>query len=371
MSGGTFSGRLTAMARSVDGGVSLRDIEPPRPAGPCVPALIDSGGLSHFPGGIGGIADVGYPATFVAEIADARVFAPQFVVGAADGAIFYDCLPAPHRAADFLVRPEGSLPTDYTAAITFPDHILDMPAQTAFPEEPTTRFAAAVALGMPWSENYWHWVVDILPRLGFLDAESAGLPLLVPPLRSAFQRESLALAGIAPDRVVEVASGTVAVDRLIFPSRIHRTGFTSPEAVHWLRETYAAGNRRTGRRVLVSRADATSRRIINEPRLVEALAPAGFEQVVLGRLGFAEQVRLFAEAEIVVAPHGAGFTNIAFAPPGLAVIEVAGRGAPNPAILRLAGVCGHRFAVSIAEPDGGDLVADVEGIRSLVRSALG
>ena len=36
----------------------------------------------------------------------------------------------------------------------------------------------------------------------------------------------------------------------------------------------------------------------------------------------AAQVRAFAEAECVVGPHGAGLTNLAFAPPGAAVVEL-------------------------------------------------
>jgi capsular polysaccharide biosynthesis protein len=33
-------------------------------------------------------------------------------------------------------------------------------------------------------------------------------------------------------------------------------------------------------------------------------------------------VRAFAEAEYIVGPHGAGLTNLAFAPPGAAVVEL-------------------------------------------------
>ena len=36
----------------------------------------------------------------------------------------------------------------------------------------------------------------------------------------------------------------------------------------------------------------------------------------------AEQVRWFAEAECVVGVHGAGLTNLAFAPPGVGVLEL-------------------------------------------------
>ena len=64
------------------------------------------------------------------------------------------------------------------------------------------------------------------------------------------------------------------------------------------------------------------RRVKNEAELVAALEPLGFEAVDPGVLAPAEQVRAFAEAEYIVGPHGARLTNLAFAAPGAAVIEL-------------------------------------------------
>jgi capsular polysaccharide biosynthesis protein len=56
--------------------------------------------------------------------------------------------------------------------------------------------------------------------------------------------------------------------------------------------------------------------------VLEALSPFGFEKVDPGTLTVAKQVRLFAEAELVVGAHGAGLSNLVFCPEGAAVLEL-------------------------------------------------
>ncbi|MCG8442173.1 MAG: glycosyltransferase family 61 protein, partial [Caulobacterales bacterium] len=61
--------------------------------------------------------------------------------------------------------------------------------------------------------------------------------------------------------------------------------------------------------VYVSR-DKASRKIANEEEVMAALTGEGFKKFFLEDLTVAEQIRAFAGADIVVAPHGAGNTNI-------------------------------------------------------------
>jgi capsular polysaccharide biosynthesis protein len=54
----------------------------------------------------------------------------------------------------------------------------------------------------------------------------------------------------------------------------------------------------------------------------EFLASRGFEKVILEDLQIKEQIRLFCEARVVVASHGAGLTNIMFMQKGQSVVEL-------------------------------------------------
>jgi capsular polysaccharide biosynthesis protein len=52
--------------------------------------------------------------------------------------------------------------------------------------------------------------------------------------------------------------------------------------------------------------------VVNEDELIVVLDAHGFEIVETEGRSVAEQVRLFSQAEAIVAPHGAGQTNMLF-----------------------------------------------------------
>jgi hypothetical protein len=81
------------------------------------------------------------------------------------------------------------------------------------------------------------------------------------------------------------------------------------------------------KRLYISRADATHRRIANEAELIEMLRPRGFTVVTLGSLPLADQISLIRGAELIVGPHGMGLTHCAFHRGTLRLIELF-----NPAI---------------------------------------
>ena len=76
------------------------------------------------------------------------------------------------------------------------------------------------------------------------------------------------------------------------------------------------------RRIYVSRGDTPRRRIANEQAILPILSRHGFEIVAPGTLGFRDQAALFSSAEIVAGAHGAGLTNILFAPHAAKVLEI-------------------------------------------------
>ena len=63
-------------------------------------------------------------------------------------------------------------------------------------------------------------------------------------------------------------------------------------------------------------------RLRNEREVEPFLLDHGFVFVDLEKFSFADQVRTFAEAEMIVAIHGAGLTNMVWAPPGCKILEI-------------------------------------------------
>jgi len=74
-------------------------------------------------------------------------------------------------------------------------------------------------------------------------------------------------------------------------------------------------------RIYISRFKATRRRVINEAEVTKILNPLGFQLVFSELMSISEQASIFSSAKIIIAPHGAGLTNLVFCDPGTKVVE--------------------------------------------------
>jgi capsular polysaccharide biosynthesis protein len=167
--------------------------------------------------------------------------------------------------------------------------------------------------------NYAHFLLEVLPRL-LLDGDHlpTDVPILLHESARPWAAEVLRVAGIDPIRVKWIGREPVCVKTLYWPmpNTLHPLHH-SPRIFPCLRSlTEGQGHAPAHRRLYVSRADATRRRLLNESQVLNVLAPLGFECVVPGRMSFEEQARTFAEAHVVVAICGAGLANMVFMPPG-------------------------------------------------------
>ncbi|MES1926951.1 hypothetical protein T31B1_16570 [Salinisphaera sp. T31B1] len=75
------------------------------------------------------------------------------------------------------------------------------------------------------------------------------------------------------------------------------------------------------RRVYIARDGASYRQLANEEQVQALILERGFEIVRLEQLSFLEQVQLMVETQLLVGPHGAGFSNMVFMPEGGGVLE--------------------------------------------------
>jgi capsular polysaccharide biosynthesis protein len=189
------------------------------------------------------------------------------------------------------------------------------------------------------SENYYHFLTDVLPRLELLRRGGAAPEFFLVNRRTRFQRDLLDHLGLTADRCLGSDKYPhLRADELVVPSLPDDDLRTPRWIVPWLRAQFlpdavAAPHRR----LYVSRGSVRhTRRVNNEATLLAALEPLGFEAIDPGAMSPAEQVRAFAEAECVVGPHGAGLTNLAFAPPGAAVVELFARDYVNECFWALA-----------------------------------
>ncbi len=174
----------------------------------------------------------------------------------------------------------------------------------------------AILISHFWAENYAHTLLETAAR--FWPVENADtlndLPV-VWDTPNRWQREVGEL--LAPGRVKPLPHNHTLFDTLYVPS----FGI-SRASVRWLRGRFGAPAEPGKRRIYVTRADATERRVTNDPEIQDMLGKMGFETVMLTGMTVAEQRDLFREAAIAVMPHGAGCANMIFAAEGAKIIEM-------------------------------------------------
>lgn len=240
----------------------------------------------------------------------------------------------------------------------------------------------ATSVWHDWGHNYYHWVVDCLPRTYAVAALARryDMTLLVPesinPVQEFTLRRcvppSVTIRRVPPRRLV-------VPDQFVFPAFVTkpRCGYVPPLPLAHVRGALlpcAAGRPGAGAgRVFVSRAGCHYRRVTNEPAVAAALREFGFVTVRLEGLPLAEQVAVFRHARAVVAPHGAGLANLLFGAPTLRVLELFPCRTPEPHFFFLTRALGQAYHYLLADAPGAhdDFEVDLAALREAVGRLLG
>jgi capsular polysaccharide biosynthesis protein len=239
--------------------------------------------------------------------------------------------------------------------------------------------------------NICHFLLDQVPRLlayrKFM--ADAGAVLLIE--KAAYFRDALRTAGVvdmvAPDqRRFSFRAPQLFLHSNMFRNWDHPANLGSPDTIRSLRQAFVSASTLTPRRRLViSRSDAVGRRILNWAEVQPVLAHHGYETVVLSGMSFDEQRLLFSGASHIVGVHGAGLTNILFAPADAKVLEILPPMVATAAYWMLANGIGQIYGALIADdpelprPDyknwkhdaaynSRDLIVDPARLRACLRS---
>jgi hypothetical protein len=247
-----------------------------------------------------------------------------------------------------LVTPDGrilreSTPDENVEAAIFPVEIRE-----ARLGRERLRKGEFVALYAVWSDGFYHWVMEQLPRV--LMAEQLGFTgTYIVPQGAPFILESLQLLGIADERVEVFDGGDWRAERLwVLEPFAGHTLRQHPGATALLREAFLArlpaGGSSGPQRVYVSRRDPNRpRRVVNETALEALLGPYGFVTVDFATMSFAEQISAAASATALLGPHGAGIIHSLFMPPKSLLIELVSPTYINPVGMIPAGFLRHRY----------------------------
>ena len=177
---------------------------------------------------------------------------------------------------------------------------------------------------------YYHWMFDILPRLELIKRSEINFNdidwFVVNSVSKPYQQETLKLLGVPSEKIIESDRHShIQATELIVSSFPGYLDWVPEGTVKFLRQTFLpqidlVSNQAD--KIYISREKAKNRRLVNETEVSQLLNKFGFTTVFLEEMSFLEQVAIFANAKVIVAPHGSGLTNLAFCSPNAKVVEL-------------------------------------------------
>ena len=242
---------------------------------------------------------------------------------------------------------------------------------------------SAIAVTPEAVGNYYHWLLDLLPRAALIQSFASGGfdRLLINGSRQRYELDSLTALGIPSEKIFYVTErDRFEIAHALIPSMDHAAKTVAPwkiEALRKLRDSIPV-RPALARRIYISRRRAAVRRIINEAAVVDVLRRANFSFIELDDMAWADQVAIVSAAETIVAPHGAALANIAFCRPQTCVAEIATRSGYKDFYRHLASSAGLRYRVLEAQPraavgknsarpaENEDMSVDLELVRNFI-----
>jgi hypothetical protein len=218
--------------------------------------------------------------------------------------------------------------------------------------------------GMP----YYHWLLEIVPAALFSLSVSPMSSLLLPPTSPRYAIDGA--ERVAPGRVVSL-SAVCRVEECIVAAREPLPGFVKRIDIERIREFFSEDRRNADgpRRVYVSRRRDRARALANEKDVEEAMDGQGITVIYPQDLSLKEQIKVFASAELVIAPHGAGLANLVWGDRLRRVVEIFPATYFNDCFARLSRLMEADYTYLDAYRDATSAgIVPIEELLSLVRT---
>ena len=207
-----------------------------------------------------------------------------------------------------------------------------------------------------WSEGYFHWLTDALPRLIASEKFSEDHIVILPMNyeRHNYVREALSLLNY---RVHYFNSNRhLLVKELILPSHTAPTGNYNKNIINNIRDRFLKSNKQLSHRnIFISRSKAHKRKIVNETEVISLLKLYDYEVHYFEDYSLRQQIEVMSQAKSLIGLHGAGLTNMLFMPKNGQVLEFRNRSdAHNNCYFSLASDLNHDYYYQLNDGNTND-----------------
>jgi hypothetical protein len=248
-------------------------------------------------------------------------------------------------------------------------------------ELPASEEGIALVYNQYSAINYYHWIIETLPRLLILREKYPNYLLLVPQGAPEYMKTSAAAFGF--ERIFELNKEAVLqVPNLIIPYATPSHwrlpfGYEERGVLNEVRKEIIAyfnlPDVAPTRRIYISRSRASARRLVNEEAVQDVVKRYGFEVIFFEGMTFRQQVALMQETKVLLGVHGANLANLLFMQAGSKVIEVMSEKINNLTYYRIAsylslGYYSLPYEVAVSELDMlfSDAIADIGKLEEIL-----
>jgi len=297
------------------------------------------------------IINFGHPNTFVLSLKNASVLFNEGFVVTKEGSLINEVNPNFGRKTSLIFR------------------------KLFIPEKIFVNKRLAV---LPNSDNYYHWMFEVIPRLLLLKKSRIVVEKYITSFDKKFKRDTLEKLNINSKNVIQLSDSlNIWADELIVPTMPIHTGNPTKEICAFLRKSFIEKPTKEDckkySKIYVSRGNVRGRKILNESELIDHLSKKGFVSVNLDNLSISQQSKIFASANTIVAFHGAALTNLIFCKKGTKVVEFFNPEYINVCYWAIANCVGLDYSYFLAENKNSksfDVFVDINKLDSAINVFL-
>lgn len=192
---------------------------------------------------------------------------------------------------------------------------------------------------LPTTNNYWHFIIDCLPRLFFFKK----IKIINIAIDSRLNKKNLNFIKLVLKKLKIKNYKFVKIDNCI--SKFEYIYFTKRLNINFVKYFYQKlfKEKKLRNNYFISRSDAKYRKLLNEKKIFDLIKNFNYKIVYSENLPIIKQIKLFQNVKNIIAPHGAGLANIIFSSNETKVVELTNSFIQKDTVELLSKVMGHKF----------------------------
>lgn len=236
-----------------------------------------------------------------------------------------------------------------------------------------TIIERAISIVGAASNNYYHFSVDLLARLYYIDKldEYDYYDLLIDERAIEYFSELISQHNKKNRKIIPIRRGhSYRIRKLVYPSFLSFNPIYLSTDVN-LKKTYKYGDfyeseaylsfkhkidfsnfivtQGYPKKLFISRRDVVRNDLINEEEVEKVFVSIGFTVISPGLLNFYQQYMYFRHAEIIVGAEGAAFTNILYSKKKLEIVCILEQSQKKYFVSSLSKILGHNVIYLAAQ----------------------